>query len=166
MVAACGSGRAMHERVVFRNYFAIFLWVFMAIWMTMLAIFTWLAIRDGGIPEMHPMLATTMLAVFWVAGVGFTAAVLQMPCYRLVVELGMVEAVRFTPLRRESERHRARSLKLLPIVDGKDSDGDPYFKARVETPTGLQLTIAESNDRSMVEAALSRIGSIVGKPTG
>jgi len=156
----------MHERVVFRNYLAIFLWVFMAIWMGMLTLFTWLAIRDGGIPDMHPTSASVLLGVFWLAGIGFTTALLQLPCYRLVVELGSAEALRFTPLHRQIERHRANQLKPLPLVVGTDSDGDPYFQAQVETPTGLRLTIAESSDRSAVEAALTKIAEIAGRRPG
>src|SRR5688572_19830076 len=69
------ESRAMLDRsrqtqpIVVRNNAAIAVWVFMAVWMGMLCLFTYIFMRDGGVPDFG-LPGPVFLGGFWVVGVG------------------------------------------------------------------------------------------------
>ncbi|HJU40630.1 MAG TPA: hypothetical protein VJ724_13750, partial [Tahibacter sp.] len=110
----------------FRNDKAVFLWGFTAVWFAMLVAFTYIAVRDGGIPQTG-VWGWPVLALFWLAGFGLARWASTLP--RVHVALtpdGVIVRERF-PFSTNEKRYLARDLAAPRIDDGKDSDGDPYY---------------------------------------
>lgn len=142
--------------VVFSNNKAVILWVFMALWLAMLASFTFLFWCDGGDPELGGF-GVVILAVFWLAGLGALSWAFGHPRIRVTVAGGEVVA-RESWLWGHSERRFATAEVAAPeIVQSIDSDGDPYFSCQLTLPGGGTLSVAESHLRPQVEAVQQRL---------
>jgi len=144
--------------VVIRNYSAIALWLFMAVWLAMLACFTYLFARDGSPPEVG-LFGVPLLALFWVAGLGAGAWAFSHPLIRVTVSPEAVVARERWPWRARERRYRVGDVAAPDLVDGKDGDGDPYFKCLLALPDGSSLTVAEGNGRRSVEAVQQRLAA-------
>ncbi len=87
-----------------RDRSAIAGWVFMALWMGLLALFTWILNRDGPHPSQPAELQHGVIALFWLVGIPVSATMLAAPCLRLVVDAaGGVAIHRRSVLTREVE---------------------------------------------------------------
>ena len=62
--------------------------------------------------------------------------------------------------RRRTERAALHAVSPR-IVDGKDSEGDAYFRLVVAMPSGHRVTIAEGNDRPVVETELAKLEAAI-----
>src|SRR5688572_26316110 len=62
----------------FRNDTAAVVWIMVAVWIAMLACFSYVAWRDGGIPQVGRW-AWPLLGLFWLCGVGAAAWAAGMP---------------------------------------------------------------------------------------
>ena len=153
--------RPPRQSVVVRNNTAIFPWAFMAVWMAMLGCFTYIFLRDGGIPQVG-MFGAPLLAFFWLCGFGATGWALSHPLIRVTVSpRGVV--VRKQWLWRARERnYRVSQVAVPEIVAGTDSEGDPYFKCLLMLPDGDPLPVAEAHGRPAVEAVRQRLLSALG----
>jgi hypothetical protein len=72
------------QPIIIRNNAAIAVWVFMAVWMGMLCLFTYIFMRDGGIPDFG-LLGPVFFGVFWLGGLGATAWALSQPRIRVTI---------------------------------------------------------------------------------
>src|SRR5262245_33541680 len=79
---------------VVRNNAALFPWLFMATWMIGLSVITWVAFRDvlAGEPVTFRWMPL-ILAVFWLAGIGFSVWALHQKRLRVTFAAGRVEIV-------------------------------------------------------------------------
>jgi hypothetical protein len=139
------------------NRMALFLWGFAAVWLAMLTAFTALVIRDGPPPGYAPEVAIAILAAFWLGGFGLAGYAASQPLQS--VTRGPDGAVRvdwIRPLRRERRVYPAGTVGAPEVVVGTDTDGDPYFRARLRLPDGLSVDIAEGHDRARCEDACRR----------
>jgi hypothetical protein len=151
----------LRQPVVIRNNTAIFLWGFMAVWMAMLGCFTYIFLRDGGIPQVG-MFGAPLMAFFWLCGLGATGWALSHPLIRVTVSArGVVARERW--LWRTRERHyRAGRVAVPEIVARTDSEGDPYFICLLALPDGEPLAVAEAHMRPAVETVRQRLLSALG----
>lgn len=62
------------QPIVIRNLMPLMGWIFMAIWMSGIAVFTWLFFREGGFNQFDPWLERGLMALFWVFGVACSGA--------------------------------------------------------------------------------------------
>jgi len=142
---------------VFRNYKAVAAWIFMAVWMAGLGCFTYLAIRDGGMPGWGPHGTSVLLGLFWLFGIGGCAYCFGMPCIRLRVTTAIVEAREGRPWHTETHRCAPADVTVLAVVETKDDEGDPYFRCDIELPGGKRVAVTESHARAEVEATRARL---------
>lgn len=146
---------------VVRNNAALVPWGFLAVWMSLLAIMTWMTIRD----VLNEGLAATgwtpfVIAAFWLFGLMFSIQVARMKRVRATFAAGRVEIVRrglFDAARWEGP---VRSVADAMVEQGTDSDGDPYFRCLMTIPGLDRVTIAEGHDRSAIEAVRDRVNAI------
>lgn len=143
--------------IVFRNYKAVAAWIFMALWMAGLGCFTWLGIRDGGMPGWGPHGTAALLCLFWVFGIGGCAYCFGMPCIRLRITATSVEAREGRPGHTETHRCTPAEVAVPEVVETKDDEGDPYFRCDIELPGGKRVTVVESHARDEVEATRARL---------
>lgn len=148
---------------VFRNRKAAFVWGFMAIWLAMLIAFTGLFLRDGAPAGESPLLFVGVLAVFWIGGIGAAGYAASLCLIEVrVVTIGVVR-VRRRYLWRAEERNYGRKAALqATLVEGRDSDNDPYFHARLQLPEGDTVDLWEGNDRDQAQAEVERFQRSVG----
>ena len=148
------------SRLTLRNRMASALWIFAAIWMTFLAAMTWVVVRDGP-PDGHSLAATAAIgAIFWAAGIGLSTWACTFRVLRVdVSDSGALDVVWRSPLRVERRRVEARDVPAAVVVDGKDSDGDPYYHCRVTLADGAILDLAESHARQPIEETAARFNT-------
>ncbi|AXQ28105.1 hypothetical protein D0B54_05185 [Solimonas sp. K1W22B-7] len=148
------------QAITFRNRKAGFLWGFAAAWLGMLLAMTWVVVRDGP-PDDYSLHATLVVgALFWFAGLGLLIFVAGKPCYQL--ELSGDGQVRMSwryPFRVVRKTLPAGELGPATVIEIRDSEGDPYFMARVKTPDGGVVDFAESSDRGECERACERLNA-------
>jgi hypothetical protein len=61
----------------------LFAWGFMALWLGMLGLFSWLLVREGGVRQFSYDIEVALLALFWFGGLAGLAHVSAMPIVRI-----------------------------------------------------------------------------------
>ena len=152
------TSRAIRSRVQreFRNDKAVFLWGFMAVWLAMLAVMTYVAVRDGGFPQIGGW-TWAVLALFWLTGIAAARWAATFARVRVTLTAGGVVVRERFPFSTMEKRYRSRDLAAPHIDERKDSDGDPYFVCELELPGGRRVAVAEGSHRPDVEAALDKL---------
>jgi len=136
------------------------LWIFAAIWMTFLVAMTWVVVRDGP-PDGHSVATTAAVgAFFWAGGIGLSTWACTFRVLRVdVQDSGALDLVWRSPVRVERRRVEARDVPPAVIVDGKDGDGDPYYRCRVTLADGATLDLAEGHQRPPIEEVATRFNT-------
>lgn len=149
------------SHLTFRNRIAWALWIFAAIWMTFLMAMTWVVVRDGP-PDGHSAATTAAVgALFWAAGIGLSLWVCTFRVVRVDVhDSGALDVVWRSPVRVERRRVEARDVPPAVVVDGKDSDGEPYFTCRVTLADATAVDLAEGHDRATIEETAARFNTV------
>jgi hypothetical protein len=146
---------------VVRNNAALFPWLFVATWMLGLSVITWVAFRDA--LAAGPVTFRWMpliLAVFWLAGIGFSVWALRQKRLRVTFAAGRVEIVTRGPFRSTRWQGSIRDVIDAKLQEDTDSDGDPYFRCVLTIPGPQTLVIAEGHQRQTVEAVVDRVKAI------
>ena len=126
------------DLLVIHDRTAIAGWVFMGIWMGMLALFTWIMHRDGPHPSQPADLQYGVLGLFWLIGIPVTAQVLCMPMTRMSVDPGGgVTILRRSVLTKEVETFAPGTLSV-EVRQGKDDEGDPVWRTTLVATDGRE----------------------------
>ena len=146
----------------FHNNSAAFGWVFMMVWMAMLAVFTWLPIDEGGSSQFRPETERIIIIVFWLSGIGASAFLFSAPLVRLSLADGHA-VLRERWLWRSSEESFPTGALAPPVfAEVSGSEGDPYYLCTITTPSGRTIAISESPHRPDVAAARDRLLAAMG----
>lgn len=152
---------------LFRNRMAWALWIFMAIWMTFLALMTWVTLRDGPPDGYSWEIMWVVLFGFWTFGLAASVWASSVRTVRVeVTDTGAVEITWRSPFSVERRRVEAADAPQAEMIYGKDSDGDPYFTSRVTLADGATADIAEGHDEATVEAVTARFNARAGRRRG
>ena len=146
----------------FQNNSAIFGWAFMLVWIAMLAVFTWLYIDEAGFNQFRPGAELTIIAVFWLFGIGFSAFFFSAPLLRLSLANGHAVLCERWLWRSREESFPASALARPVLSEVTDSEGDPYYLCTIMTPSGRTIAISEHQHRPDVEAARDRFLAVIG----
>lgn len=139
-----------HTLRVFHNNAAAAVWIFVAIWLAMLACFTYIAWRDGGIPQVGRW-AWPLLGLFWLCGTGAASWAAGLPLIRLELGADGVRVRERYPLRVDEKRYLARDLRRPRVEAKRDSEGDERFDAVLDLPGDRRVVVIESADRESAE---------------
>lgn len=146
-----------------RNRMAAFGWGFMAVWLGMVALFTFIMGRDGPHPSQPALLQHAVLAAFWVFGLAATAHVMSKPCTHLSVAAdGTATLVRRTPLRREAETWPPGAVAAIEVRTETDDEGDPYWRSFLVARDGAEHLIREGRDPEEQRALAARLRAALG----
>jgi hypothetical protein len=146
-----------------RNRAAVAGWVFMAIWMGMLGIFTWIMARDGPHPSQPAWVQHGAIAIFWFVGIPVTAHLLAQPVTRFVLHADRSAAIhRRSVLTREVEAFPPGSLAAVECRQGKDDEGDPVWSVFIVARDGRECLVREGRLREDEEAAARRLRAGLG----
>jgi len=141
-----------------RNRLAAFGWGFMGVWLGMLALLTWTMARDGPHPSQPAWLQLGALAAFWLVGLPAAGYLLSRPVTRLrVAPDGTAVLGRRTPFGREEERYPPGSITAVEVREGKDSDGDPYWRTFLVVADGRQRVVREGHHAPEQKALAARL---------
>ncbi|MCB0364459.1 MAG: hypothetical protein H6624_03625 [Bdellovibrionaceae bacterium] len=133
------------------NRVPLFAQIFMALWMGLLALFTYVFYRDGGFPGQEPF-AVSLLFVFWVFGLGGCGWAFSQPLITVVVDSKGVTIFRRHLWWVEARRASVQEVAVSDVIETTDSEGDPYFKCTIALQGDGPLVFVEAHDRQRVES--------------
>jgi hypothetical protein len=139
--------------MTFTNRTAGFVWAFAFVWLSLLVAFTVLQARDGPPEGYSPLTVTAALAVFWIAGLALGGVASAKPCYVASVDLSGATLLWQYPFRRIRITIPLDQIEPPEVVDGRDSDGDAYFFARLTLPALPPFDLVEGRIRSESDGA-------------
>jgi hypothetical protein len=144
--------------LLIRNRIALFGWGFMAVWLLMLGLFTWLMARDGPHPSQPAWLQQGALALFWLVGLPAAAHVFSLPCTALrVTSGGAASLTRRTPFGREVETWPPGGIAAVEVRAGTDDEGDPCWRTMIVGADGAARMIREGRAPEEQVALASRL---------
>jgi hypothetical protein len=147
--------------LVFRNYKAAFLWGFMAVFMTFVALMTWVLFRDLSASKSHGFWQAVIMGVFWIAGLGFSVFAASRPCVTVTVQPGTVRIVHQFPFSRKQRDVMYGELEGAKVGESRDSEGDPYFYARTRLKDGSRIDLFGSHRREKCETVCANFNDAV-----
>lgn len=154
-------------RAIFRNRVAWAIWIFMGIWMTFLALMTWVMLRDGPPPGYSAPTIWSVLFVFWLFGTAVSGWASTIRTVHVeVTDSGAVLVTWRSPFGAERRRIEAADVPPAETIYGADNDGDPYFTSRVTLADGATIDLAESRDEAAIEAATAQFNALAGRRRG
>jgi len=139
-----------HPLRVFDNNAAAAIWIFVAVWLAMLACFTYIAWRDGGIPQVGRW-AWPQLGLFWFCGMGAAVWAASLPLIRLELGADGLRVRERYPLRSDEKRYLSRDLRRPRVESMRDSEGDERFNTVLDLPGDRRVVVIESADRESAE---------------
>ena len=166
------NDRAQHSRpdpsmgapFVLRDRSAIAAWVFIAIWMGVLALITVVMTRHGPHLSQPAELQYGVLAVFWLVGIPASAQMLASPCRRLEVDrAGGVTIHRRSPLTREVETFPSGSVSV-ELRPGRDDEGDTVWRITLVARDGRERLARAGRVREDEEAIAERLRAALTGP--
>jgi hypothetical protein len=154
----------------FQNRIALFLWGFAAVWLTILVAMTYVVLRDGPPAGSSVPMVVLIMSVFWICAIGLGAFISTKPCFFVTVDQGSgVTATWRYPHKVVRKVLRATSVKPAAVISSQDSEGGPYFYARVISIGGESIDIAEATiDRlvsKLASASIWRCNRVLGQST-
>ena len=131
---------------------AIVGWLFMILYMSILATITLLVIKSGRPLEGLPApVGALLILLLWAAGIVFTVILFQVPVTRLTIVDGWVTAREFWLWKRRETRF-SPCKDHLRIIRETRVEGDDSFRLELMAPEGRVLTVATSMQEAEVEA--------------
>lgn len=143
----------------FTNRKALSLWFFSAVFVAIVAAFTWLVIRDGPPQGYAPLLVWTIVVVFWCAGLGLVAFAWSLPCISVHASASAVTVRWRHPTWVHESRVARAAVPPAVVVERKDSDGDPYYCAQFALRDGRTVDLLETHVREACEEACARFNA-------
>jgi hypothetical protein len=141
-----------------RNRMAAAGWAFMAVWLGMLVLFTWILARDGAHPSQPAWVQHGAIAFFWLIGIAAAGHLFAQPCTRLRVGAeGHVELVRRTPFGRQVERFAPGAIAAIEVRAGRDDEGDPYWRTFLVARDGRERLVSEGRLPEEEQALAARL---------
>ncbi|WP_313913448.1 hypothetical protein [Tahibacter sp.] len=137
-------------RRVFRNDKAVVAWLFVAASIGVLGCFSYLAWRDGGIPQIGRW-TWPLLGVFWLFCAGAASGVANLSLLRIELSANGVQVRERFLLNARSARYHSRDLGAPRVERVIDSDGDERFDGVLDLPDGRRVVVFESADRATVQ---------------
>jgi hypothetical protein len=141
-----------HRSITISDNKPIFVWVFMAVWMSGVATITLGVIKSGrpldGLPA---PVGALLILLLWAAGIVGIVLLFQVPVTRLTIVDGWVTAREFWLWKRRETRFAPRKDHLR-IVRQTWVEGDDSFRLELMAPEGRVLTVATSMQEAEVEA--------------
>ncbi|MGY4514922.1 hypothetical protein [Lysobacter sp. HA18] len=114
--------------MTYRNGTAAFMWVMTVVWNAMLLVMTWVLLRDGSPSLRSPLVIAAIFTAFWIAGMALAIVASRQACTRVqLFDDGRLSVRQRFPFRAVEHRFAARDRPRAEVVEGKNSDGDPYF---------------------------------------
>ena len=148
--------------MTFSNRGAMLSWCFALVWWLMLLAMSWVFVRDGAPDGYSPELVLLIMGFFWMGGLCLAVFACYQPCYWVKVFAGEgMQVVWRYPLKRVRCYIVIEDISPPTVVTGTDSEGDPYFYARLMLEE-LVVNLAEGHDRQACERVCKQFVAALG----
>jgi hypothetical protein len=152
--------------ILFKNCKPAFAWGIALFCVFVAAAMTFLFLTKGPPDGYTPQTMTTILAVIWVFLLGGTSYAFSQPCTLLTVpQCKTIRVVLLYPFGRQVHHFLKSETKPALLVETKDSEGDPYYKAAFTLPGRDPLTIVlfESHDKQTCQDKCNQFNALLSK---
>ena len=150
------------ETLIATDRSAVAGWVFMAIWLGILLLFTYFFIRDGGFRQFAPPLELGVMMLFWLFGLGGAGYFLAIPMVALSIAPGGIFVLQERTLRARRVTRFAISDASRPrLRKTRDSEGDDYFRIEVVLPERRRVGVGGANDLGDAETRLAEMDRMI-----
>jgi hypothetical protein len=95
---------------------------------------------------------TALLAVFWLGGAPAARIAVGKACFHAAITPAQVTFTTRFPFKRTRIAAPAELAGHPVVVEGRDTEGDLYFHARIDLPNGEVFDLAEGHSRESCEA--------------
>ena len=135
---------------VFRNRAAGILWSFFGFFVAGSVVVTYLVVRDGPPEGLSVAGAVCIVAVCWGCTVALAVLAAKQPFIHATIEPdGSVTLILRHGPKRQQKVFAATRVSPAELVVSQDSEGSPYFLARVSVAGQEPFNIAESHRRQV-----------------
>ncbi len=142
--------------MTFSNRGAVLTWCFAFVWWLMLLAMSWVFVRDGAPDGYSPELVLLIMGFFWMGGLCLAVFASSQPCYWVKVFAGQgIQVVWRYPFKRVRCYISIDDISLPTVVTGTDSEGDPYFYARLSC-AGRVIDLKEGHDPDTCKQVCAR----------
>ena len=142
----------------FANWKASFLWGFAATFVLFLAAMSLVLVRDGPPPGFRIEFLVMVMMAFWIGALGFAGFAASQPCITVMVgACASVTIVWRYPFGRRMRSVSREEIASISVIDAFDSDGDPYFYARIVLQDGSQVNFGEAHHRPSCVARVRKL---------
>ncbi len=142
----------------FANWKALFLWSFAAALVLFLAAMSLVLVRDGAPAGGRAEFLAIVMMVFWAGAFGFAGFAASQPCITVMVgACASVTIVWRYPFGRRMRSVSREEIASISVIDAFDSDGDPYFYARIVLQDGSQVNFGEAHHRPSCVARVRKL---------
>lgn len=140
---------------VSKNHAALFGWVFSASFLLGVTAFTYIAIRDGGVPNTPGWVAVIFLSIFWIGAIFQAYFLLGKPLNTAFLSGPDLVLRRRWPFHKSDYRMAVRDVQTWTPRQTKDSEGDPYFEYILMLPDNKKFVMFEGHSRENIEAKIA-----------
>ncbi len=154
---------ALPPPIDIRNRLPIFGWVFISIFLGFNAIFTYILGRDGPPPSAPAPIMQLVLGAFWIVGVTVAGHLWSIPVTRLTqAPGGGLCLTSRTPIRRREEHFPRAVIAAVEVVQGRDDEGDPYWRTELVLADGTRRVLREGHDQQGQQVLAARLRQTLG----
>ena len=140
-----------------RNRIAFAYWTIVFAFLAIVLAMTYVLLRDGAPEGYSPLFMAGVLGLFWLFGLGAAAYAFSHPIVRIEVTAGGLDLSLRTPFSRFQRRYRPHEIRKAEIIQTEDSEGDPYFLAKVTLVDEHSFNLAEGACREDCQQALATL---------
>ena len=149
--------------MTFRNNKAAFIWGFSAVFIVIVAVMTFLLLRDGPPGGMSPLLAASLMGIFWLGGTGLCGYAAGRGCSQVTVRQdASIQILARYPLRRGTRTLEHSHCAAAQATESTDDEGTSYYYARVALADGTSINLYEGHDREACQSTCARFNAAAG----
>jgi hypothetical protein len=130
--------------------------VLLTAWVMGLGYFLYTFVRNDSI------VGLALMGLIGLCGIGIGARLFTRPRLEIIIAPAGDVTYEDSGLRERARRYAVLDLSVLDILEGKNGNGDPYFRCLMRLPDGRTLTVSEARSRQSAEKARNRLLSALG----
>ena len=98
-----------------------------------------------------------VLSLFWFVGVAVAIHMYNQPCVQLSIENKQINLRLYYPWAVHAQKYHAEELQEALVYEDRDSEGEPYFYARLRFADGREIDIKESAEFALCAESLEQL---------
>lgn len=143
--------------LVLRNDAAVFPWLIIGLFDIGVILMTVLIVRDGLPATPNQLFSLGMVIFFWTGAIGSSLWVLQRQRIRLEINSQGSRLIKRGLFGKAIVYFSRQDVERIEVVEGTDSDGDPYFYCELVIRQTQAVRIAEGHSQATVEQTARKL---------